>query len=64
MDFLVESGNGGIDVKHSKAGTSAQYILLSNVDPNAICIAQISIADLTIQTSWSGDMGKYCRMVS
>lgn len=64
MDFLVESGNGGIDIKHSKAGTSAQYILLSNCDSNAICIAQISIADLTIQTSWSGDIGKYCGMVS
>lgn len=63
----VEGGNGGIDIKHMErfhTEPRASYILLSNCDSNAICIAQIGIADLSVQTTWAGDMGKYCGMVS
>ena len=65
IDTKVESGNAGIDIKHSKdTEPRASYILVSNCDNNAICIAQIALADLSVQTSWAGDMGKFCGMVS
>ncbi|KAJ8106598.1 hypothetical protein ONZ43_g7013 [Nemania bipapillata] len=61
-----EGHDGTIMIEHDQTtGGSAQqtaYIMLSNVDVDAICISAIYITDAKLNTVFFGDIGQLCGM--
>ncbi|KAK7917358.1 hypothetical protein PG985_010966 [Apiospora marii] len=54
-----------MEIKHeqgAKTGNQAAYILLSNMDNDAICISAVYITETKTTTTWFGDVGKRCGM--
>ncbi|KAK8102550.1 hypothetical protein PG984_015696 [Apiospora sp. TS-2023a] len=54
-----------MEIKHeqgAKTGNQAAYVLLSNVDNDAICISAVYITETKTTTTWFGDVGKPCGM--
>lgn len=54
-----------MEIKHeqgAKTGNQAAYILLSNMDDDAVCISAVYITETKTTTTWFGDVGKQCGM--
>lgn len=54
-----------MEIKHeqgAKTGNQAAYIMLSNMDDDAICISAVYITEPRTTTTWFGDVGKRCGM--
>jgi len=60
---ITEGGSYSVTISHDqndKSPESAEYIMLSTVSPNAVCISAIYITDAATSYSWYGDYGHAC----